>query len=165
MILSNKLTENNKEFTLTLSKEYKLEEPQTNFKIAYNYVYKNLNEKDLVISVTTGLIPADYYLKEKFDKNRNYDLSYKFLKNNEGYIAKKEGEWWYEGYTGSKVITNPQELKKVLESREGSIWIILDHQKVNHIDKGMGELFKKMTHIQEASDSTIDVYYSKNNNF
>ena len=117
MILSNKLTENNKEFTLSLSKEYKLQEPQTNFKIAYNYVYKNLNEKDLVISVTTGLIPADYYLKEKFDKNRNYDLSYKFLKNNEGYIAKKEGEWWYEGYTGSKVITNPQELKKVLESK------------------------------------------------
>ncbi|MCK5509946.1 glycosyltransferase family 39 protein [Candidatus Parcubacteria bacterium] len=136
---------------------YQIQEPQTNFKLSYEYIYKNIKSSDTVISITTGNIPAHYYLKEKFILNKNYIFTLLLDKQKKAYRSYKKNGIWKENYVGTTIITNEMELKKIIKYNSG--YLVFDQQKLYHIDNSIKNLLTTMNFLEEYSDETIRLYY------
>ena len=149
------------EFTIYPQEYYNLQEPNTNFDLAYKCVYERINPQDKIISITTGGTPPYFYLREKFDLKNNYVLSFDILNHMDSYKAIYVGEHYIEGYSNIPIITDIGQFKEVINNSSG--YVIFDQQKLFHVDKEGKKILSNLNYLKNCSDKSIKVYYWKSN--
>jgi len=147
-----------KDFYTMTGNPYKMREATPNFERVYGYIYDNMDNDTVIISITTANDPAYYVLKDKFYLEKNYVLTYLVDLYGKDYLVYKDMDGVLrEGYTNSRIISNYTQLVDIMSSFNKG-FIVFDQQKIYHIDDNTRELLKKLKFIKDFSDEEIKLY-------
>jgi len=146
------------EVTLLPQINYRSTDPHANFRRAYESIKTTIKPTDVVVSITTGIVPSYYYLGEGFIKEKNFCLTYKISEQEAFYRLYLKNGQWYEDYTGCKIVTDFSQLFDILKRNKRG-WIVWDQQKLYHIDNDTRRLLETIQYLEDASDETIKVYF------